>query len=486
MRAEKEEPRMSRDDQLQSLPVASARILAEQGEADFSIYLPRSAADAPVLYRKAGAVEARPDFHRLHDSGVSHILVRGADLARCEEALEQNLDSVLHDPTIEPLQKVQCVQHVGTSVVRDILSGESVSTNIDRASNLLDIVIEGVLSDRMVAANLLSMSEHHRTTASHMFAVSTLAVLLGAEVFGPVHTTLRELGLAGMLHDLGKITIDPEVLNKPTPLTPAELELIRHHPVESIRLIGDHPDATTTVRQMVLQHHERPDGRGYPLGLTDEALLTGSKILAIVDSFHAMIGRRVYRGSLEPADALRQLKFQSGRQFDAGLLATWEELFNRCWKIATVSKSLETGVSDVGSAYHDDHRNAPVGDTPRRQDRRPCREKAKVRCVYAGRLTDASAAPDEFVSPLHDLSRGGVCLFVTHPMYRGEVVHLLIETAGTKTWVSGVVRWCRKEQDGPRFKVGIKFDGRIPEDRATEREVVKGLDDPELFPLTSP
>lgn len=475
---------MSRDDQLQSLPVASARVLAERGEADFSIYLPHSADEGPVLYRKAGAIEARPDFHRLHNAGVSHILVRGEDLSRCEEVLEENLESVLHDATIEPLQKVQCVQHVGTSVVRDLLSGESLSSSIDRASNLLDIVIEGVLADELVAMNLLNMSEHHRTTASHMFAVSTLAVLLGAEVFGPVHTTLRELGLAGMLHDLGKITIDPEVLNKTTPLTPAEMELIRHHPVESVRLIGDHPDATTMVRQMVLQHHERPDGRGYPLGLTDDSLLTGSKIISIVDSFHAMIGRRNYRGSLEPADAVRQLKYQSGKQFDAVLLATWEALFNRCWKDTAVSKSLETEESDVGKTYHDDHRSSPVGDTPRKQERLPCKERAKVRCFYAGRLTDASAAPDEFVSPLYDLSRGGLCLFVTHPMYRGEVVHLLIETGGKKTWVSGVVRWCRKEQDDRRFKAGIQLDGRISEDRASEKTAVKGLDDPELFPPT--
>ena len=473
---------MPQEKHLQSLPVASARVLAERGESDFSIYLPHSADDAPVLYRKAGAVEARPDFRRLHDAGVSHILVRGEDLSKCEEALEANLESVLHDATIEPLQKVQCIQHVGTSVVRDLLSGDSLPADIDRASNLLDIVIEGVLADRLVAANLLNMSEHHRTTASHMFAVSTLAVLLGAEVFGPVHTTLRDLGLAGMLHDLGKITIDPEVLNKTTPLTAAEIELIRHHPVESVRLIGDHPDATPMVRQMVLQHHERPDGRGYPLGLTDESLLTGSKIISIVDSFHALIGRRNYRGALEPADAVRQLKYQSGRQFDAVLLATWEALFNRCWKDTAASKALETEESDVGSAYHEDHRSAPIEDRPRKQERQPCRGKAKVRCFYAGRLVDASAAPDEFISPLHDLSRGGLCLFVTHPMYRGEVVHLRIETGEKKMWVSGVVRWCRKEQDDRRFKAGIQLDGRIPEDRAAERTAVKGLDDPKLFP----
>lgn len=475
---------MSQEDQLQSLPVASARVLAERGEADFSIYLPSAGDDAPVLYRKAGTIETRPDFHRLQNAGVSHILVRGEDLAKCEEALEENLDSVLHDPTIDPLQKVQCVQHVGTSVVRDLLSGESLSSNIDRGSSLLDIVIESILSDKLVAANLLNMSEHHKTTASHMFAVSTLAVLLGVEVFGPVHTTLRELGLAGMLHDLGKITIDPEVLNKPTPLTPEEMELIRHHPVESVRLIGNHPDATTMVRQMILQHHERPDGRGYPLGLTGDSLLTGSKIISIVDSFHAMIGRRNYRGALEPADAVRQLKFQSGKQFDAALLATWEALFKRCWKNTAVSKSLETEKSDVGKTYHDDHRSVPAGDTARKQERLSCREKVKVRCYYAGRLVDASAAPDQFVSPLHDLSRSGLCLFVTHPMYRGEVVHLLIETGGKQTWVSGVVRWCRKEQKDRRFKAGIQLDGRISEDHASEKTAVKGLDDPELFPPT--
>lgn len=473
---------MSQEDHLQAMPVASARVLAEGGNRDFSIYLPNAADNQPVLYRKAGVVRAQPDFRRLHEAGVSHILVRGKDLAKCEQALEHNLDSVLHDPRIEPLQKAECVRHVATSVVRDLIDNETSTPNLDRAANLLDAVIEGVLANSVVAANLLHMSEHHRTTASHMFAVSTLAVLLGAEVFGPDHTTLKELGLAGMLHDLGKITIDPEVLNKPSPLTPAEMELIRQHPVESVRLIGDQPEATLRVRQMVLQHHERPDGRGYPLGLSDEALLTGSKVISIVDSFHALIGRRNYRGALEPVDAVRQLKYQSGRQFDPELLTIWEELFNRCWKQVPQCVPDQSEQADIGPAYHGDHRPVSAKDVARRHERLPCRERAKVKCIYAGRLSDVSRAPDEFVSPLHDLSRGGVCMYAEHPMYRGEVVHLLMQIQSNKVWVEGVVRWCRREQNNRRYKIGIKLSGRISEEHARSKAPVKCLDDPDLFP----
>ncbi|MFQ5430234.1 MAG: HD domain-containing phosphohydrolase [Phycisphaerae bacterium] len=474
---------MSETHELREVPLATLRTLVDGETADVALYLPGTAEEGPpVLYRADGSGLTRPNFDRLSEAGVTHLMIRGDDLGRCEAALESRLENLLHDSDIRPDRKAACVQLVGTAVVHDLLSREETSRQIARASNLLDVVIDGVLSDPAVGVGLLNMSGHHRTTASHMFAVGTLAVLLGAEVFGPDQRALKELGLAGLLHDLGKIGIGSDLLNKPTPLSPEEIQLLRHHPIESIRLLGDDPAITSSVRRMILQHHERFDGRGYPLGLTGEEILTGSRVIAIVDCFHALVGRREYRGAMEPIEAKRLLRYQAGRQFDPALYALWDALFERCWQAGRKEALLSDRESDLGTSYHDDHRPVSGKAVARRSPRTLCRGRTAVRCFYAGRLCGVSDAPEAFVSSLHDLSRAGLCMVTEHPMYRGEVVHVLVETAGEKHWIRGVVRWCRKQPCDKRYKAGIQFARRIRSEEARQHVPVQGMSDPELFP----
>lgn len=469
---------------LKTMPIAAVRALAGEPASDLAVFLPGPDGKEPVLYRQSGVGLVSPDFERLSERGVSHFLVCGDGLTDCERILEDHLSDLLRDPKIDAKQKADCVYHVGLSVVQELLGGADASPHTDRASRLLDTVIDGILADSAVGANLLRMSAHHQTTASHMFAVSVLAILLGTEVLDGNRSMVKELGLAGMLHDLGKIKLQPGMLNKSTPLTPEEIQLIQHHPIESVRLVDDDPVAGKAVRQMIMQHHERIDGRGYPLGLSGSELLTGSKILSIVDTFHAMIGRRQYRARIGPTQAVRVLKHQVGRQFDADLYAEWESLFYRVWDDRCCASETDHETSD------------PHGDTTTRKDRvsqrrdevargrtrLACDGKVRIQCIYVGRLEDVSAASDEFTAPLHDLSTTGVCLMSAHPMFRGEVVNVLIELETTQLWLRGLVRWCRKQGPDGNYKTGVQFLQRISPHRAREKAEVKGMDDPLLFP----
>ncbi len=477
---------VSEDLLLKPVPVSAVSALAATERANLAIYLPRPSQKAPILYHEPELGEAHPRFDRLSESGVSHILVRGDDLEKCEKALESRLRDLLKDPRIRPDTQASSIQHVVTALARDLISGQDVSKQTERTSNLLDVVVTGVLSDSSIGANLLHMATHHHSTASHMFAVSILAVLLGAEVFGRNEETLRELGMAGLLHDLGKVTIDAELLNKQSSLSSEEIQLIRHHPIESVRLIGDDPLVNTRVRQMILQHHERFDGGGYPLGLTGSELLTESRILAIVDSFHAIIGRRSYRDELQPAEAMRVLRHQAGTQFDRKLCETWESVFGRCWRVAPPKRAPEAESPEPGTAYHADHRSKTIAKAQRKCCRLLCEGRAKVKCYYVGRLCNVNMAPAEFISPLHDLSRSGLCMHTGHAMYPGEVVHILIEAEGVETWVKGVVRWCRPDSAEGRHKIGIKFEDRISSDTAGRPVEVLELNDPSLFPGSTP
>ena len=442
--------------------VSAVQALVNEESTDFEVFLPGAEGKGPVLYRRSGVGLSPPDFDRMREHGVPFIYLSAEDFDACEKTLESKLGEILRDPDLGPGDKVQIAHAVGTSVAENLTQVPESAISFGRASNVLDNMIEGVLHDPIMGTYLMQMAGHDRTTAGHMFMVSMLAVLLGLEVFGPDRAMLKALGSAGMLHDLGKLAIAPGVLNKAAPLTREEQLLVQQHPIESVRLVGNDAHMTPVVRQMIMQHHERMDGRGYPLGLTGVDLLPSSRLLSIVDSFHALIGPRSYRAPLTPAAANRVLVRQSGRQFDPDLLARWIVLFERCSSQRVPIPTMEeAGASDEPSSKHE---HCPIAPPPKVVGPRPrrfvCHRNATVRCVYAGRLQDVSPAPGEFIAVVHDISRSGLCIRVPFPMYRGEVVYVHIDAGSAFVWLRSMVAWCRLHaEDG--YRIGLRLDHRI-------------------------
>ena len=153
----------------------------------------------------------------------------------------------------------------------------------------------------------------------HGGAVLDLALDVG-RALGLVGHTLRDLGYAARLHDVGKLAVEESILQKAGPLTVDEWQLIREHPVAGASVLASIPGLADAAG-MVRAHHERWDGRGYPDGLAGEEIPLGGRILAVCDAYCAMVEDRPYRRSLGPAAALAELESRSGSQFD-GCVAT--------------------------------------------------------------------------------------------------------------------------------------------------------------------
>jgi diguanylate cyclase (GGDEF)-like protein len=149
--------------------------------------------------------------------------------------------------------------------------------------------------------------------ASHSRSVGRLAARIGARL-GCDAEQCELLALAGRLHDLGKIAIPDEILEKPGPLAPDERRVLERHPaLGSNMLISLGLEA---VSGWVLHHHERWDGTGYPDGLAGEAISLPARILAAVDAFDVLVSDHIYRGRLSQAQALAELKRGAGTHFD--------------------------------------------------------------------------------------------------------------------------------------------------------------------------
>jgi HD-GYP domain-containing protein (c-di-GMP phosphodiesterase class II) len=144
------------------------------------------------------------------------------------------------------------------------------------------------------------------------------------EALGLREGEVQELKTVGLLHDIDKITIDENILNKPGKLTKDEWEEIKRHPEIGYRILST-VNGMSEMAEYVLTHHERWDGLGYPKGLKSDELPLQTKIIAIADAYDAMTSARSYREALSDEVAIAELQKNSGTQFDPDLVTLFIE-----------------------------------------------------------------------------------------------------------------------------------------------------------------
>ncbi len=162
-------------------------------------------------------------------------------------------------------------------------------------------------------------------TSGHQQRVARLAVALAKEI-GLSEERIHGLHLAGIVHDLGKISVPAEILAKPGKLTSVELELIRGHAQAGYEILKD-IDFPWPIAAIVLQHHERFDGSGYPQGLKGEDILLESRIMAVADVVEAMASHRPYRATLGIDVALQEIERGSGTRYDPAVAGACLRMF---------------------------------------------------------------------------------------------------------------------------------------------------------------
>ncbi len=170
-----------------------------------------------------------------------------------------------------------------------------------------------------VAAEILAMvtalSSHDRRTRGHSERVRAYTDLLADELRLPQPDRDR-LRWSALLHDVGKISVDVNILNKAGTLSPAEWEILHQHPVEGMRMIEPLREWLGEWGLAVEQHHENFDGTGYPFGLSGDQISLGARIVAVADAFEVMTAVRSYKSAMTPREARKELTRCAGTQFD--------------------------------------------------------------------------------------------------------------------------------------------------------------------------
>ncbi len=254
---------------------------------------------------------------RAHDQPYSplalsvqrHVWIRDRDLRSVKLHAESQALSPerITAPGVPAEQRVLELRQTAIRVIDDLFDNPT-QENIQRSNKVVSSFVYLLMKDPKAYLLLSKLSSHDPYTLQHSVGTSVAAIILGKKVGITEENDLNSLGLAALLHDIGKTTVSREIINKNGPLDEGEWEEMKQHASEGYRIIHDIPDIDERTKRAVLEHHEGCDGAGYPQGLKADQIHLFSKIVSICDIFNGLTTDRTYSKARSPFEAFRYIR----------------------------------------------------------------------------------------------------------------------------------------------------------------------------------
>lgn len=187
--------------------------------------------------------------------------------------------------------------------------------NLEKALEFAEKIVDQILEAKTVSLDLMDMRSFDDYTYRHSVNVAVLSTVI-AMGMGYGREDLIDLCVSAVFHDLGKMLIDKDILNKPGKLNPQEFEIMKQHPQLSYDMLAEKWNIPARVRMGALCHHENEDGSGYPKGLTGEKIHPFAKIIHVTDVYDALSSKRPYKEACSFSEALEYLMGGCGTMFD--------------------------------------------------------------------------------------------------------------------------------------------------------------------------
>ncbi|MEM1070994.1 MAG: HD domain-containing phosphohydrolase [Planctomycetota bacterium] len=280
-----------------------------------------------VLYRGAEYPITLDDLNRLRGRGVHRLYISREARAKYQKYLRKIATS--NDPKSIPLSARTGALN---EVVRDVLHLAFKKDNVDQTVNAAEqlgvLAADIVTKDEFAASDLFDVLHHDYATFTHSANVAFYCGILAAEL-GFSREDIERVTTGGLLHDLGKLEIEEEILCKPGRLNEQEFRRIRMHPALGFRKLAHRKDLVEGQLMMAYQHHERLDGKGYPVGMVADDIHPWAKICAVVDVYEALTSQRPYRTPMPRSKALMLQQRDSGTAFDSEMLECWKSTIQR-------------------------------------------------------------------------------------------------------------------------------------------------------------
>ncbi len=254
-------------------------------------------------------------LRKLHDLGISEIYVE-----------DSSTQDIVIKETISPETKRRALNIITKEFtkVSSFKSEKKVNIQTKLFQEAVDSILEELRNNKSALLNLVNLKTFDDYTYVHSFNVTIYSLIIGMDLYLN-EEKLRKLGLGAIFHDIGKMTIPIEILNKKGSLTSEEYEIIKSHTKEGYKILGKVPNMPAVSRHVALSHHERCDGKGYPKGLTCDKIPLFSRIVAVADVYDALTTERPYRKKILPHEAIEILMASAGPHLDFEMVRIFEK-----------------------------------------------------------------------------------------------------------------------------------------------------------------
>ena len=225
------------------------------------------------------------------------------------------------------MEAIKGLYHDAVGMAESLWDGAKVEGVPDpnAARSMIDSLAQAVAQNRTALLALTALKNYDNYTFTHMVNVSILA-MGQARGLGIDGALLRELGIAALMHDIGKVRTPSEILNKPDKLTDSEFTILKRHTVEGAEILRSTPEMPTLAPIVAFEHHLRADGSGYPGGVARASLNLATTLVGIADVYDAMRSQRVYQEAFPSDRILAVLQRNDGQQFDQHLVRRFAQL----------------------------------------------------------------------------------------------------------------------------------------------------------------
>lgn len=340
-----------------------------------------------LLIRRGELLNAQR-VRKLIEFGIPTIYIEDGSDAY-EDTILNNSD--IEIPDIISTETRDEAERVVQELMSDVKAGHTINTH--RVKHVVEDIVNELIRNRFIVTKLADIRILDDYTFAHSVNVCVLSVSTGLAM-GFLKHQLQKLAIGAILHDIGKMLVPEEILNKPGELTKSEFAEMKKHSIIGYELLKEQSEIPATAALVALQHHERYNGEGYPHGIKNENIHEHAKIVAIADVYDALTADRVYKNAVLPYECVEILIASSGYQFDPAFVRTFVENV-AIYPIGTVVE-LNTGET---AAVIDSNRILPTRPTVLIIADQKCNE------VVDGAEVDLMNNPTIFITKIKKLKR---------------------------------------------------------------------------------
>lgn len=285
----------------------------------------------PLVHAKTVLQEST--INRLMDKGIQGIYIE------CEGCEEIEVEEI-----ISMEDKIRVTDEIGRIFKSLQAEKGNIFACVESVSRIADYFVDVVTKNHECLLNIIDIKNYNEYSYIHSMQVGILSTIIGKNL-GYKNSKLKELATAGMLHDVGKLNIPLEILDKPGPLTDEEFDVMKKHPGYAMDKLKPCSGLSHDILNGIISHHEKIDGTGYPNGLKEEKIHDFGKIIAVADVYDALTSDRSYRKSWKPHDTINFMMGCAGKHFDVDILSAF--LLSAAAYPVGVLVSLSNGLNGV-------------------------------------------------------------------------------------------------------------------------------------------